>query len=84
MNEYFPNNKEIKFNQNLYKKPEIYYPLKHEKYIIPKFIDYNKGGSTTKPKVRSFQQVINEKIRFSNQLNGPKINLISKSDDFPK
>ena len=79
MNEYFPNNKEIKFNQNLYKKPEIYYPLKHEKYIIPKFIDYNKGGSTTKPKVRSFQQVINEKIRFSNQLNGPKINLISKN-----
>ena len=30
-----PNNNEVKFDKNLYKKPEIYYPLKHEKYIIP-------------------------------------------------
>ena len=79
INEYSPNDNEVKFNKNIYKKPEKYYPLKHEKYIIPKIIYYNNEGSTNKPKVRSFQQVINEKIRFTNQLDRPITNLISKS-----
>ena len=73
-----PNNNEVKFDKNLYKKPEIYYPLKHEKYIIPQIKDYNKN-STQIPKVRPFQQVVNERIRFTNQLKNLKANNLSKS-----
>ena len=79
LNEYSPSDKEIKFDINLYKKPDIYYPLKHDQYIIPQIKDYPKGNSTFIPKVRSFQQVINEKIRFINQIESPKINIISKN-----
>ena len=73
-----PNNNEVKFDKNLYKKPEIYYPLKHEKYIIPQIKDYNKN-STQIPKVRPFQQVVKERIRFTNQLKNLKANNLSKS-----
>ena len=79
LNEYSPEDKETKFDKNLYKKPDIYYPLKHDQYIIPQIKDYPKGNSTFIPKVRSFQQVINEKIRFTNQIKRPKINIISKN-----
>ena len=72
------NNNEVKFDKNLYKKPEIYYPFKHEKYIIPQIKDYNKN-STQIPKVRSFQQVVNERIRFTNQLKNLKVNNLSKN-----
>ena len=68
-----------KFDKNLYKKPELYYPLKHEQYIIPHIKDYSRGVGKYIPKVRSFQQVINEKIRFTNQIKNPKINIISKN-----
>ena len=67
------------FDKNLYKKPEVYYPLKHEQYIIPHIKDYSRGAEKYIPKVKSFQQVINEKIRFTNQIKQPKINIISKN-----
>ena len=79
LNEYSPNNNGVKFDKNSYKKPEIYYPLKHEQYIIPQIKDYNKDNSPPIRKVRSFQQVINEKIKFANQLKKPNVNIISKN-----
>lgn len=79
LNEQTSTTQEVKFDKNLYKKPDIYYPFKHDKYIIPHIKDYTHGGSTHIPKVRSFQQVINENIRFLNQTKKPKINVISKN-----
>ena len=72
------NNNEVKFDKNLYKKPEIYYPFKHEKYIIPQIKDYSKNSNQI-PKVRPFQQVVNERIRFTNQLKNLKVNNLSKN-----
>ena len=62
----------------MYKKPEIYYPFKHEKYIIPQIKDYSKNSNQI-PKVRPFQQVVNERIRFTNQLKNLKVNNLSKN-----
>ena len=76
LNEYSPNDNEIKFDKKLYKKPEIYYAYKHDKYVIPHIKD---GGTTNIHKVKPFQEVINERIRFTSQLNHPKINIISKN-----
>ena len=79
LNEYSPIDNEVNFDKNLYKKPDIYYAYKHDKYIIPHIKNYNKDGINHIPKVRSFQQVINEKIRYTNQFNHPKNNNISQS-----
>ena len=66
------NNNKVKFDKNLYKKPDIFYPYVHEESIIPtnnRNLNYNYN-----PKLRSFQQVINEKIE-----NGSKNNIIPKN-----
>ena len=82
LNEYSSLDNEIKFDKNVYKKPDIYYPIKHDQYINPHIRDYNKDASNHNPKLRSHQQVINEKIRLTNYPNYPnhkKISLISKN-----
>ena len=59
----------------MYNKPDIFYPYKHDKDIIPhnkqskECVNYN-------PKLLSFQQVVNEKIKLMNQ---PQSNSISKN-----
>ena len=75
LNELSPEN-ENKFDKNLYKKPDIYYPYRHDKNIIPhnklnskEYVNYN-------PRLLSFQQVINEKVKLINQ---PKSKAISKN-----
>ena len=67
---------EVKFDKNNYKKPDIYYPYIHEEVIIPYNKQYNKGGLNFNPRLRSFQQVINEKIRLKYE---PRINIIPKN-----
>jgi hypothetical protein len=75
LNELSPEN-EDKFYKNLYKKPDIYYPYRHDKTIIPHNKQNNKEYINYNPRLLSFQQVVNEKIKLINQ---PKSNSISKN-----
>jgi hypothetical protein len=73
---------EIKFDKNAYKKPEKYYPIKHDKFLNPHINNYNKIISSKNPKLRSYQQVINEKIKITNYNNNPQLTkntIISKN-----
>jgi len=75
LNELTPDN-EVKFDKNMYKKPDIYYSYKHDKAIIPHNKKYSKEYVNYNPRLLSFQQVVNEKIKIINQ---PKSNSISKN-----
>ncbi len=73
---------EIKFDRNAYKKPDIYYPLVHDKRLNPQIKDYNKNFMNRK--LRSYQQVINEKIKFANCINNPSMTRTSIISKNPK
>ena len=75
------------FNKNLYKRPEIYYPLKHDKNIA--FINEgHKNNKNPNPNLRSFQRIIDTKIKlldFKNNnldFNNENKPFESKMDDF--
>jgi len=72
----FPQENEDKFDKNIYKKPDIYYPYRHDKTIIPQDKQNSKEYINYNPRLLSFQQVVNEKIKLINQ---PKSNSISKN-----
>ena len=70
LNEIPKKDNQINFDKNLYKKPEIYFPLKHDKSII--FIkdkEQNKINRTPNPNLRSFQNIIDSKMNMLNQKN---------------
>ena len=75
------------FDKNLYKRPEIYYPLKHDKNIV--FINEgHKNNKNPNPNLRSFQRIIDTKIKlldFKNNnldFNNENKPFESKMDDF--
>ena len=76
------------FDKNLYKKPEIYFPLKHDKNID--FIkEVHKSNKNPNPNWRSFQKIIDTKINSldlkSNKLDIDNENnkpFESKMDEF--
>ena len=75
------------FDKNLYKRPEIYYPLKHDKNIA--FINEgHKNNKNPNPNLRSFQRIIDTKIKlldFKNNnldFNNENKPFESKMDDF--
>ena len=75
------------FDKNLYKRPEIYYPLKHDKNIV--FINEgHKNNKNPNPNLRSFQRIIDTKIKlldFKNNnldFNNKNKPFESKMDDF--
>ena len=75
------------FDKNLYKRPEIYYPLKHDKNIV--FINEgHKNNKNPNPNLRSFQRIIDTKIKLldfkTNNLdfNNENKPFESKMDDF--
>ena len=75
------------FDKNLYKRPEIYYPLKHDKNIA--FINEgHKNNKNPNPNLRSFQRIIDTKIKlldFKNNnldINNENKPFESKMDDF--
>ena len=79
----------INFDKNLYKKPEIYYPLKHDKNIIFMRNDEgNKNNIIRNPNLRSFQNIIDtkinmiEKLGYNLDLKEPNKPYESKMDDF--
>ena len=82
-----PSNDKPNFDKNLYKRPEIYYPLKHDKDII--FIhDGHKNNPNPNPNLLSFQKLIDTKIKLLDhknnrlELNNPNKPFESKMDDF--
>ena len=75
------------FDKNLYKRPEIYFPLKHDKNIV--FINEgHKNNKNPNPNLRSFQRIIDTKIKlldFKNNnldFNNENKPFESKMDDF--
>ncbi len=68
LNEIINNNDKPLFDQNKYKKPEIYFGLKHDKNI--NFINENNGANkinkTPNPNLRSFEKLIDSRINFAN------------------
>ncbi len=75
------------FDKNLYKRPEIYYPLKHDKNFV--FINEgHKNNKNPNPNLRSFQRIIDTKIKlldFKNNnldFNNENKPFESKMDDF--
>lgn len=87
LNELSPEN-DIKFDKNIYKKPDIYYPYKHDKTIFPHNKQHKQEYINYNPRLRSFQQIINEKIKLINQpksnsiFNSPIKSYEDKMDDF--
>ena len=74
------------FDKNLYKRPEIYYPLKHDKNIF--INEGHKNNKNPNPNLRSFQRIIDTKIKLldfkDNNLdfNNENKPFESKMDDF--
>ena len=56
--------KPINFDKNLYKKPKEYFPIIHQNNIFPQDKRDNQINSCKNNKVRSFQEVLDEKIKF--------------------
>ena len=94
LNELSSVNNKVNFDKNLYKKPNIYYPKPHDNFIIPPVNKDYKSNNTNDyvHRARSFQEVINERIKFENEKKNPNINIImqknpqksyeNKMDDF--
>ena len=87
LNENPSNSNKPIFDKNLYKRPEIYYPLKHDKNIV--FINEgHKNNKNPNPNLRSFQRIIDTKIKlldFKNNnldINNENKPFESKMDDF--
>lgn len=87
LNENPSNDNKPIFDKNLYKRPEIYYPLKHDKNIV--FINEgHKNNKNPNPNLRSFQRIIDTKIKlldFKNNnldFNNENKPFESKMDDF--
>ena len=87
LNENPSNDNKPIFDKNLYKRPEIYFPLKHDKNIV--FINEgHKNNKNPNPNLRSFQRIIDTKIKlldFKNNnldFNNENKPFESKMDDF--
>ena len=79
----------INFDKNIYKKPEIYFPLKHDKNInFIKNEESNKNNLIRNPNLRSFQNIIDTKINMLGKSGNnmdfkePNKPFESKMDDF--
>ena len=76
------------FDKNKYKKPDTYYPIEHDKYLIPPLENIDKIGNKNKLKINTDTRILNEKnmekIRFMNKNNkGDKFKTYAnKLDDF--
>ena len=68
LNEIINNNDKPLFDQNKYKKPEIYFGLKHDKNInfINENNESNRINKTPNPNLRSFEKLIDSRINFAN------------------
>ena len=77
----------VEFDKNKYKKPDIFYPLQHDKFLIPPFENLNKNNNEPKFNnldMREFREKCIEKAKYNNKNNkNDKFKTYaSKLDDF--
>ena len=76
----------IEFDRSKYKKPEIYYPLQHDKFLIPPFENINKNNKDVKYNLdlKDFKERCIEKTLYNNKnkRNDKFRTYASKLDDF--
>ena len=61
----------VEFDKNKYKKPEIFYPIQHDKFLIPPFENLNKNNNDIKINLdmREFKEKCIEKTMYNNKNN---------------
>jgi len=88
LNENTSNDTKPIFDKNLYKRPGLYYPLKHDKNIDFIHEGHKNNKNNPNPNLRSFQRIIDTKIKlldFKNNnldFNNENKPFESKMDDF--
>ena len=86
---YFPYVEDVvEFDKNKYKKPNPYYSIQHDKFLIPPIEEFKRKQIKVNPDLRSFQEVHKERRKFkkknkvSKLLNDPFKTYANKLDDF--
>ena len=78
----------VEFDKNKYKKPEPYYSIVHDKFLIPPIEEYKRKVIKVNPNLRTFQEVSQERLKFMNKnkvskiLSDPHKTYANKLDDF--
>ena len=78
----------VDFDKNKYKKPNPYYSIQHDKFLIPPIEEFKRKQIKVNPGLRSFHEVNKEKIKFmkknkvSTLLSDPHKTYANKLDEF--
>ena len=87
INEIPSNDNKPVFDKSAYKRPQIYYPLRHDKDINC-IIESHYNNKIPNPNLRSFQKIIDTKVKLLDlrnnriEMNNPNKPFESKMDDF--
>ena len=87
INETPSNDNKPVFDKSAYKRPQIYYPLRHDKDINC-IIESHYNNKIPNPNLRSFQKIIDTKVKLLDlrnnriEMNNPNKPFESKMDDF--
>ena len=78
----------VEFDKEKYKKPNPYYSIQHDKFLIPPIEEFKRKQIKVNPDLRSFQEVHKERSKFmkknkvSSLLTDPFKTYANKLDDF--
>ncbi len=78
----------VAFDKNKYKKPDPFYSIQHDKFLIPPIEEFKRNEIKVNPDLRSFKEVSQERLKFlkknkvSKLLTHPHKTYANKLDDF--
>ena len=78
----------VEFDKNKYKKPNPFYSIQHDKFLIPPFEEFKRKQIKVNPDIKSFNEVSKERLKFmkknkvSTLLSDPHKTYANKLDDF--
>ena len=78
----------VEFDKNKYKKPNPYYSIQHDKFLIPPIEEFKRKQIKVNPDLRTFQEVSKERLKFmkknkvSTLLSDPFKTYANKLDEF--
>ena len=78
----------VTFDKNKYKKPNPFYSIQHDKFLIPPIEEFKRNQIKVNPDLRSFKEVSQERLKFlkknkvSKLLSDPHKTYANKLDDF--
>ena len=78
----------VEFDKDTYKKPNPFYSIQHDKFLIPPIEEFKRKQIKVNPDLRSFQEVSKERLKFlkknkvSTLLSDPHKTYANKLDDF--